>query len=960
MRRSSPTASPTRSAGLAPAPPALLADLAGATGDAARVHGRAPDRLSFARDASHYAITPQAVVVPRSADEVARLFGVAARSGVGLTFRSGGTSLGGQSLGAGILADTRRYFRDVEVLEDGLRVRVQPGAVLGLVNARLAPLRRKLGPDPASAAACTVGGVIADNSSGMVCGIAASSYATVESMILVLPGGTVVDTGSADADERLRTDEPALYSGLARLRSRIHGNPASVRTIREQFAMKNTMGYGLNSFLDYDSPADILAHLVVGSEGTLAFVAEATFHTVPVHRHVATGLAVFDGLHPATRALPAVVGTGPAAVELLDAGALRVAQHDPQAGDALRAIDVAGHAALLIEYQEDSAESLAERVAMGGALLDNLPLSTPTALTHDHRTRERIWHVRKGLYAAVAGARPAGTTALLEDIAVPVPALLDTCQGLTTLFEKHGYDDSVVFGHAKDGNLHFMLTERFEDAASVARYRRFTEDLVDLVLAHGGSLKAEHGTGRMMTPYVRRQYGDELYAIMCEVKRLCDPRGVANPGVIISDDADAHVQHLKSTPRTDPEIDGCVECGYCEPVCPSADLTITPRQRIVLRRARATAVAAGDAALVGDIDADYRYDGVQTCAVDGMCQSACPVSINTGDLVKRLRSEQHGPVARTAWRLAAGRWNRTTRAAATALDLAARMPAPIVGSGTRALRRLVGTENAPLWTNDLPRGGRARQPSIRADADAVLFSACTGSIFRAAGDGGGASAALVELCRLAGLRLTTTAAPDTLCCGTPWLSKGLGAGYEVMARRLVPELWDATRHGEIPIVCDASSCTEGLRTAALAAANGHDPRPELRVLDAVDFVHETVLPRLTVRHRLGSAAVHPTCSSVRLGLDDALRSLAAHIADEVVTPTEWRCCGFAGDRGLLHPELTAAATRRQAAELREGDHEAYLSCNRTCEIGMSRATGRDYRHIVEAVLSAVRDEVPSP
>ncbi|MFC7591983.1 FAD-linked oxidase C-terminal domain-containing protein [Nonomuraea antimicrobica] len=344
--------------------------------------------------------------------------------------------------------------------------------------------------------------------------------------------------------------------------------------IQAQFSLKNTMGYGLNSFLDHDTPTQILAHLIVGSEGTLGFVAEAVFRTVPAHRLAATGLLVFSTLRAAMAAMPQLVEAAPAAVELLDAESLRVAQTDPQADDVLRTLAVADHAALLVEWQEPHDDLLVERERAAEQAFGGLHLSAPARLSRDAGGRAALWHIRKGLYASVAGARPSGTTALLEDVAVPVPALADLCDELTALFARHRYERSVIFGHAKDGNLHFMLNERFD--ADLGRYAEFTEDLVEAVLKRGGTLKAEHGTGRVMAPFVRRQYGDELYEVMREVKRLCDPAGTLNPGVVLTDREDAHLRDLKNVVTVEPEVDRCVECGYCEPVCPSRDLTTTP------------------------------------------------------------------------------------------------------------------------------------------------------------------------------------------------------------------------------------------------------------------------------------------------------------------------------------------------------------------------------------------------
>lgn len=351
--------------------PTLLARLAEAAPGA--VSARVSDRLSFAHDASHYLLVPQAVVTPRDAAQMAALLRVSAAHGLPLTFRSGGTSLSGQATNDGVLVDTRRHFRGIEILDDGARVRVQPGATVRAVNTRLARHGRKLGPDPASESACTIGGVVANNSSGMACGTELNTYRTLESAVLVLPSGSVLDTGTPDADDRLRTLEPEIYQGLARLRDRVRGNPASVETIRHLYAIKNTMGYGLNSFVDHTRPVDILTRLVIGSEGTLAFVAEATFHTVPAHPHAATGLLLFPDLAAATGALQELVRAGFATVELLDATSLRVAQRDPQATRDLRELAVLDHAALLVEHQRPTAEELQERTEAAVGLLADLP-----------------------------------------------------------------------------------------------------------------------------------------------------------------------------------------------------------------------------------------------------------------------------------------------------------------------------------------------------------------------------------------------------------------------------------------------------------------------------------------------------------------------------------------------------------------------------------------------------------
>ncbi len=918
------------------------------------VSERSIDRLAYAHDASHYLLVPQSVATPTTTEEIAWLYRDSRERGIPLTFRSGGTSLSGQAVTDGILVDTRTNFRDITVLDDGARVRVQPGATVRQVNARLARFARKLGPDPASEIACTIGGVVANNSSGMACGTEQNSYQTLESLVVVLASGTIIDTGAVDSDDRLRHLEPELYSGLARLRDRVRANEASVRLIRHQFSMKNTMGYGVNSFLDFERPIDILAHLMVGSEGTLGFIAEATFRTVPVLPAAATGLALFPTLSAATAALPALVATGLATIELMDATSLTVAQSLPDSTPELSALEVNGHAALLLEFLAVTPEDLARQKGEGESLFASLDLVSPLSLTSGGRERAKLWQIRKGLYTAVAGARPSGTTALLEDVVVPVPALLGTCESLIDLFDQYDYEESVIFGHAKDGNIHFMLNERFEESAAISRYQRFTDEMVELILGHGGSLKAEHGTGRIMAPFVRRQYGDELYLVMKEIKRLFDPSGLLNPGVVLSDEPDSYVQNLKLVPTVEAEVDRCVECGYCEPVCPSKDLTMTPRHRIVIRREMKSAEASGNEKLLAELRRDYEYDGLETCAVDGMCQLACPVKINTGDLVRRLRAENTGAIEQSAWTTAAKHWDTVTALGGVALTVASRVPAPLVTAMTQLGRAVLGADTVPLYEADLPQGGARRRPLAATEPVAVYFAACIGTMFGPAADGIGVSAAFLRLCTRAGVSVTIPEGIDSFCCGTPWKSKGFSSGYNRMAETVLPALLAASRGGELPIVCDAASCTEGLGTMRENAIAAGGEYAALRFVDSVEFIQDRIIDRLQVTTPISSMALHHSCSSTQLGTNGMMTALAKRISPDVHVPVDWSCCAFAGDRGLLHPELTASATQREAAEVNLREFDSYASANRTCEIGMSRATGHDYRHLIELVEEATR------
>jgi D-lactate dehydrogenase len=891
---------------------------------------RAIDRYRISSDASHFLLIPDAVAVPESVDEIAELFAHATQKGTSITFRSGGTSLSGQAVSNAILIDSRKNFREIEVLENGLLVRVQPGAAVRSVNARLARFGRKLGPDPASEIACTIGGVIANNSSGMACGITQNTYKTLKSATVVLANGAIINTADADSETQLATKAPELFKSLSEIKEKIDSRTDLVDRIRKQYLIKNTMGYGLNSFVDFDSIMEIFLHILVGSEGTLGFIAEAIFETVPLLPNAATTLAIFADLVSATEALNSLIATNPTTIELMDAASLRAGHVD------VSGLEVVDHAAFLIEYQAIDNEELKAMVKIAQGVIDSLHTVNTPILNSDKQVRDSLWHIRKGLYATVAGARRSGTTALLEDIAVPVENLADTCLKLQDLFKRYGYEDAVIFGHAKDGNIHFLINEDFTDALKVERYAMFTEDMVKLVLSHQGSLKAEHGTGRMMAPFVRRQYGDELYEIMQDIKRAFDPKTVLNPGVLLTSDEKAHLKNIKFNPPIEKVADNCVECGYCEPICPSKDLTTTPRQRIVIRRAIESARIIGDTKLANELHSEAIYEVEDTCAVDGMCAISCPLSINTGSLVKELRTENTSFLMRRFWTNASQNWSNRTNQIGSLLSIAHKIPTSLLLPINVALRRIFGHNLIPLWSKDLPSGGVKRNAMHAEEADFVFFISCLGTMFSSQ-----TANSLKSLATKAGIQYRVPDGIDDLCCGTPWRSKGFTRGYENMVEKTYAILESTSDHGRLPIVCENSSCSEGLIQAVRTKAAN-----KLRIIDSVDYVAQELLPRLKITRKLDSVVLHPTCSSTALGSNANLQTLAESLAFKVTVPEAWGCCAFAGDRGILHPELTASATAAEVSSLINQEFDAYLSTNQTCEIGMSRATGKEYQHIL--------------
>jgi len=959
---------------------------------AARVHTRLIDRIAYANDASYFRLVPQAVVQPDSIGEIRALFKFSQGQRIPITFRAAGTNLTGQAITDGILVDISKHWGRYSVEEGGAYLRAQPGIVGGFLNNALKPYGRRIGPDPASIDACMLGGILSNNSGGMCCGVTENSYQTIQSMTLVLPNGFVLDTAAPAAAHIFENEQHHIANGLLEIRKRILANPELAARIRRRYQSKNTNGYSLHAFVDFETPLDILVHLMIGSEGTLGFIVEAVLRTLPLLTHKYTAQLYFETARDAAAAIAPLRESGARAAEIMDRAALRSVEAIPDASPILRELP-RDAAAILVEYQAPDAESLVHYQKEAARTLKNLRLLHDPEFTQDPIQQANLWKPRKGIIASVGAMRAPGTTSLIEDVLFPVPRLAQAVTDLQALFAAHGYDEGVIYGHAKDGNLHFQINQSFNTQDEVKRFDDFTRDLVQMVTGkYDGALKAEHGSGRNMAPFVEAEWGAEAYAIMRDIKSLFDPDGLLNPNVLINPDPQAHITHAKAITPVSPIVDACIECGFCESKCPSRHLTLSPRQRIIVQREMARLKETGAShsskpvlsrhaepveaeveGLASLMDA-YTYDGLDTCAADGLCALACPVGINTGELTKHLRAEKvenekmAGWVADNfalvekslGWGVHVGHFFTPHRTQGNTKEK------PFLASATEVVEKITGA-TLPKWNHSVPyptKNLRALiSPSgdcdLSGEKDFVYFPSCIsrqlGVPTFAVNGQSSLAETLITVARRADITLDIPAEIDGVCCGMPFASKGYTQAYKSTLRKTLAKFWEWSEDGKYSIVIDTTSCAHSLRTCAddLSAEDLVLYR-QMTLLDSTEFIHDTLLPKLDIHPVDEDVVLHPNCSARKLGLDGVMLSIAQTCARSAIVPLNLGCCAFAGDRGLLYPELTASATQMEAAEVLERDFAGYYSSNITCEIGMSEATGKNYEGIVYLVERASR------
>ena len=971
-------------------------------------------RFAWGTDAGFYRLVPKIVIRSSNEKEVSRILRAASKYDVPVTFRAAGTSLSGQSISDSVLVVAGKNWERYKVSEDGKRITLEPGIIGSRVNAILKPYGRKFGPDPASIGSCMVGGIVMNNASGMSCGTHANSDRELESVRMVFADGSVLDTGDEASREAFRAGHPDFIKGIEDLRDEILADKELSDRIRYKYSIKNVTGLNIFPFIRFEDPFDIIAHLLVGSEGTLAFMSQVTMKTLPLPAKEASAMVYFGTIREAAEAVvalrkdidPAVLD----AAELLDKRSL-ASVDDPM----LKGYPDKDLTALLLRVTGAGQEDLEANVnrltdvlrgfsALKGADGDAFIFSSDPAVAGNY------WAIRSGIFPSVGGMRREGTTCLIEDIAFHIEDLPDATEDLSALLDRHGYDDSCIYGHALEGNFHFIINQSFDSEAEVRRYEAMIRDVAEMVVGkYDGSLKAEHGTGRNMAPFVKYEWGEKAFGIMKRVKELFDPHGLLNPGVIFNDDPECFLKNFKALPVLKPwtddskavepelaeiykKLNKCIECGFCEVNCLSCGFTLSSRTRIATQR-EITALrelpdpTASEQTRLRTLEKEYSYTGEQTCAGDGLCSTSCPMGINVADLTHQLRrvNMPAGSFGHGFWNFVAGHYAGVKSGLRGALRMATAGETVLGDLAMSGLCRwLHNAIRIPLWTPATPEaynipkslralvssaafghdgastvyaateparlGSLSKRPDSQTSEAAtgmptvckvVYFPSCINQMMGLPKHHHAVDKPLVEemvsLLGKAGYEVIFPENMSSLCCGTIWESKGMPEIADRKTAEMEEALWQASEQGRYPVLCDQSPCLHRMK---------HKIK-KMRLYEPAEFILGFLADRLDFHQTDTPVAIHLTCSMRLMHKTGKMLELARMCSTNVLVPEGVGCCGFAGDKGMTHPELNKYALRKLKDQVK-GIPVGY-SNSRTCEIGLATNSGIPYVSIAYLV-----------
>ncbi|MBO4984384.1 MAG: FAD-binding oxidoreductase [Bacteroides sp.] len=932
-------------------------------------------RLAWGTDAGFYRLIPQIVIRSNGEEEISELMRLANRHGLPVTFRAAGTSLSGQAISDSILIVAGKNWEKYSISEDHKQITLQPGIIGQRVNEILAPFGRKFAPDPASVKSAMVGGIVMNNASGMNCGTHANSDKVMLSARIVLADGTILDTADPISRASFETTHPEFLQRICQLRDEVRANQKLADRIRYKYSIKNVTGLNILPLLRFDDPFDIIAHLMVGSEGTLAFLSQVTMNTEFDYPCKASAMLYFKSIKEACRAVVAMkklnkeVSENDANIgeenivksaELLDYKSLSSVddpiylQYKKEVGDT----EACGLTAVLTEAKARTSQELQQDIAAIETCLKEFGTYIPIHFTDRPEEYSQYWAIRSGIFPSVGGTRQPGTTCLIEDVAFHIEDLPEATADLQQLIARHGYDDACIYGHALEGNYHFIINQSFKSDTDVQRYENLMEDVKELVVdKYDGSLKAEHGTGRNMAPYVRYEWGEEAFQVMRALKEVFDPKGLLNPGVIFNDDPKCHIKNFKPLPLIPFEANSpasktnrCIECGFCEVNCLSCGFTMSSRQRIVLQREISRLKQSGeDNERLQLLLKQYSYLGNQTCAGDGLCSMSCPMGINTGDLTHVVRQESlpQGSFGYKVGDYAAKHLAGIKSCLRPVLSLAnfghSVLGTKAMSSLTRGMHNTLGI---PLWVPAMPKSYSVDKAIVEKQKDrdlkVVYFPSCINQAMGLAKKSPVEQALvnkMVALLQKSGYEVIFPEGMDKLCCGTIWESKGMLDIADRKSKELETALWEASEQGKYPVLCDQSPCLHRMRETI----------KQMKLYEPAEFIYTFLRDKLEFKQTDRPVAVHITCSMRKMGLANTLIELAKLCSSNVLVPEEVGCCGFAGDRGFTHPELNAYALRKLRPQIEANNIQIGYSNSRTCEIGLTTNSGIPYVSIAYLV-----------
>ena len=893
-------------------------------------------RYAYGVDASCYSYLPKVVVKAEDEREVRRLIRLCQQCGTPFTFRAAGSSLSGQCSSEDVLIVCNDGFKKMEVIDDGKALKCECGVIGSDANDLLKPYNRKIGPDPATLATALVGGILNNNSSGMCCGTAQNSYKTIRSIRVVLLDGTVLDTSDKKSIEQFLREKPQMVEDILQLRKEILADEELTHLIHHKYKIKNTTGYGLNSLVDFEDIIDIINHLFIGSEGTLGFVSEIVYNTVEDVPHKGCGLMFFSTLNDASLAVVALANMGRekvVAAEMMDYQSLKAVQTLDNVPDFVREVPE-GTSAILFQTESYSKEIVDENLAFIKEQLKDIPTAIPSLYSQDPKEYDSWWAIRKGILPIVGGQRRKGTTVITEDVCFQIEDFTKGIEMLTELFHKYDFvDGGVIFGHALSGNVHFNITPDFSDPKDTKNFGDLVKEMSERVSGFGGSLKAEHGTGRMVAPFVEMEWGRKAYEINRRIKAIFDPERILNPDVMITDDPDVYKKNLKAQCVIDDAFTICMECGFCEKHCPSRNLTLTPRQRIALLRETKRLENEGNFTLASELRKGYEYFGVDTCAACSMCKGLCPLSIDTAQIALSMR--RIDPPAPELAKKIYDNFSTTLQMCRAGVSLEGIAGSIItqkaISKITEGLHGVTGV--TPYVPKTTPKANRYKLKNRIKPTNfekVVYFSTCANRAFKpnqGYDDDRSLQQVVESLCNKAHIDIIYPKHIENLCCGLSF------ENYDDVHERAVKDLHDAlmkaSQNGKYPIVIDHSACFN----------HAFKHMPDLEINDISEFLCKYVVPHLDIEKCDERVIVHKQCKIKSLNKSQYIEDLARLCTDHVFNIKSFACDGFAGQKGFFTPELNKSATKDLAGEIAEYGATLGVSSSSTCEIGLGENGG---------------------